>query len=86
MNIYNSVFDAIKKCCSDGYFTDEQDCFNIIAREADVPVTTLDEFLETFRKLGLIICSKDDNCISLTDKGKRHYKLFDDNASSRGPQ
>jgi predicted transcriptional regulator len=76
MNNFNKVFLVIKKHCQDQKRIAEIDCFEAIAREANVPMSRLPLYLHHLQEAGLIKYSIAQKYIHLTLFGKQHDTLI----------
>jgi hypothetical protein len=76
MNRFNNVFLAIKKLCGSSGKMEHEDCFETLAKEAEIPLVRLEFYLDTLQDLGLIKYSFDDCVIRLTSFGKQQDRLF----------
>jgi hypothetical protein len=75
MNNFNNVFMAIKEHCGSSE-TDVIDCFDKIAKQADIPMKNLDFYLICLTELGLINYIKPRKKVILTEQGKNTATLF----------
>jgi len=74
---YSSVYAAIKKYCTDDNAPND-DCFQVIANDANVPLNYLEYVLRNLQEKGLIVYSFEDRVIYLTAKGKKQEKISGD--------
>jgi hypothetical protein len=76
MNNFNKVFLVVKAHCEKQKNLAEVHSFDAIAREAGVPITKLDMYLDHLQKLDLLRYSREDKYIYLTVFGKKQDLLI----------
>jgi len=75
MNSFNAVFMAIKNHCAGQKHIAEIDCFEQIAKEADIPLTRLPLYLDHLQNIGVIKYSLKEKYIYLTTFGMKQKTL-----------
>lgn len=75
MNYFNEVFLAIKKHCAKQKYIAEIDCFDKIAKETNIPLNRLPEYLDHLQNIGVIKYSLKDKHIHLTTFGEKQKTL-----------
>jgi len=75
LNNFDNVFLAIKKYNSDDNFDVNENCFEIIARSANIPLKKLNFYLSALKDFGLIEYSWDDSFVHLTLFGRNQNRL-----------
>jgi hypothetical protein len=75
MSNFDKVFVAIKSQCRKQKAFAEISCFEIIAKEAEVPINKLPLYLDHLQIMGLIEYSVVDKYVYLTSFGNKQEKL-----------
>ena len=72
-NAYNfkKVLSTIKHHCGDNTSFSHEDCFKLVATDADVPFNEIDVYLSLLQDFGLVKYSMEEKYIELTPFGKR---------------
>ncbi len=70
-NNFKKVFSIIKDNCGDKTKFAHDDCFKIVAKNAHVPLTKVDQYLSLLQDFGLIKYSMTEKHIELTPFGKK---------------
>ena len=76
MNNFNKVFLVVKSQCEKQKSFAELSNFDIIAKEANVPLDKLPVYLSHLQEIGLIKFSMTEKYIHLTSFGKRQQTLI----------
>jgi predicted transcriptional regulator len=76
MNNFNKVFMVVRDQCQKQKKLAEVSCFEVIAKEASVPLNKLGIYLNHLQDMGLIKYSMADKYVYLTSFGKKHETLI----------